>query len=143
MQIAICAVLVSSSLVAVRGLERSLHAHFGFDIENTLVAEADLSTAGYSGDRVSAMQKRMIEALQGLPVVESVGLADALPLSVNGGDDQIVFADRTSDLRPSNAAGESAPTTSLPNIFAHLVQHCFPGEHSQFTMTRVRLASPS
>jgi hypothetical protein len=50
-------------------VERSLHAHFGFDIENTLVAEADLSTAGYSGDRVSAMQKRMIEALQGLPGV--------------------------------------------------------------------------
>ena len=30
-QIAICAVLVTSSLVAVRGLVRSLHAHFGFD----------------------------------------------------------------------------------------------------------------
>jgi hypothetical protein len=57
-QIAICGVLVTSSLVALRGLERSLHAHFGFDIKNTLLAEADLSTAGYSGDRVPAMQKR-------------------------------------------------------------------------------------
>jgi hypothetical protein len=48
-------------------LERSLHAHFGFDIENTLVAEADLSTAGYSGDRVSAMQKRMIRHCKACP----------------------------------------------------------------------------
>ena len=30
-QIAICAVLVTSSLVAVRGLARSLHSNFGFD----------------------------------------------------------------------------------------------------------------
>ncbi len=117
MQIAICAVLVTSSLVAFRGLERSLHAHFGFDIENTLVAETDLSTAGYSGDRVSEMQKRMIEAMQGVPGVESVGLTDALPLSVNGGDDQIVFADRTSDLRPSNAAGEIRTYNVSPGYF--------------------------
>ncbi len=63
-QIAICAVLVTSSLVAVRGLVRSLHAHFGFDIENIMLAETDLSMAGYSGERVAAMQKRMIEALR-------------------------------------------------------------------------------
>ena len=63
-QIAICAVLVTSSLVAVRGLVRSLHNHFGFDIENTMVASTDLSMSGYSGDRVPAMQKRMIEAIE-------------------------------------------------------------------------------
>jgi predicted permease len=62
-QIAICAVLVTSSLVAIQGLVRSLHARYGFDIENILLAEADLSMAGYSGDRVPAMQKRMIQAL--------------------------------------------------------------------------------
>jgi predicted permease len=117
MQIAICGVLVTSSLVAVRGLERSLHAHFGFNIKNTLLAEADLSTAGYSGERVPAMQKRMVEAVQALPGVESVGLADALPLSVNGGDDQIVFADQVSDLRPSNAAGEIRTYKVSPEYF--------------------------
>ncbi|HEY1646657.1 MAG TPA: ABC transporter permease [Terracidiphilus sp.] len=116
-QIAICAVLVTSSLVAVRGLVRSLHAHFGFDISNTMLAEADLSTAGYSGERVPAMQKRMIDALRALPGVESVGLSDALPLSVNGGDDQIVFADPVSDLRPSNAAGEVRTYRVSPDYF--------------------------
>ena len=34
-QIAICAVLVTSSLVAVRGMVRSLHRHFGFEPQNT------------------------------------------------------------------------------------------------------------
>src|SRR4051794_30053244 len=35
-QIAICAVLVTSSLVAVRGLVRSLHGNFGFDPQNVM-----------------------------------------------------------------------------------------------------------
>jgi predicted permease len=116
-QIAICAVLVTSSLVAVRGLVNSLHAHFGFDIENTLLAEADLSMAGYSADRVPAMQKRMVEAVAALPGVESVGLADALPLSVNGDDEQSVFSDQTSDLRPSNAAGDANDYKVSPEYF--------------------------
>jgi predicted permease len=116
-QIAICAVLVTASLVAIRGLVRSLHAHFGFDIENIMLAETDLSTAGYSGDRVPAMQKRMIEALQALPGVESVGFADSLPLTVNGSGDSIVFTDSTSDLRPSNAAADAAMFHISPEYF--------------------------
>src|SRR5208283_5936877 len=46
-QIAICGVLVTSSLVAIRGLVRSLHAHFGFDVQNIMVASTDLSMSGY------------------------------------------------------------------------------------------------
>src|ERR1035438_3747262 len=116
-QIAICAVLVTSSLVAVRGLARSLHNHFGFDIENTMLASTDLSMSGYSGDRVPAMQKRMIEALQALPGVESVGLTDALPLGINSGGDSIVFTGNTSDLRPSNAAADAAIYNVSPEYF--------------------------
>jgi predicted permease len=105
-QISICAVLVTSSLVAVRGLVRSLHNHFGFEIENTMVASTDLSMSGYGPDRAPAMQKRMIEALEALPGVESVGLIDTLPLST-GGADSIVFTDNTPDLRPTNAAADA------------------------------------
>ena len=36
-QIAICAVLVTSSLVAVRGLARSLHSNFGFVPQNVML----------------------------------------------------------------------------------------------------------
>ncbi len=61
-QIAICAVLVTSSLVAVRGLVRSLHGNYGFDPRNTMLANVNLAMAGYSIDKVPAMQKRMIDA---------------------------------------------------------------------------------
>ena len=37
-QIAICAVLVTSSMVAVRGLIRSMHSNFGFDPRNAMLS---------------------------------------------------------------------------------------------------------
>jgi predicted permease len=115
-QIAICAVLVTSSLVAVRGLAHSLHANFGFGVRNTMLAETDLSMADYSPDRVPAMQKRMIDALQALPGVESVGLADGMPLG-DGAGDSIVFTDNTSDLRPSNAVFDAPVFNISPEYF--------------------------
>src|SRR5271170_6888454 len=62
-QIAICAVLVTSSFVAVRGLVRSLHSNFGFEPRNAMLVNTDLSMAGYRGAKVPVMQKRLIEAL--------------------------------------------------------------------------------
>ncbi len=101
-QIAICAVLVTSSMVAVRGLQRALHTNFGFEPQRTMLASADLHMAGYNGDRLPPMQKRLIDAVAAIPGVESVGLTDALLLNDTNGSD--VFTDGTTDLRPSHAA---------------------------------------
>ena len=101
-QIAICGVLVTSSMVAVRGLMRSLHAHYGFEPQHAMLVSADLHMAGYSGDRVAPMQKAMLDAVAGLPGVESVGMSD--PLLLNDTAISDVFSDRTSDLRPANSA---------------------------------------
>lgn len=79
-QIAICAVLVTASIVAVRGLDRSMHSHFGFDPDNAMLADTDLTMAGYVSDTAPAMQKRMLDALAAIPGTESVGLIDQLPL---------------------------------------------------------------
>jgi len=144
-QIAICAVLVTSSLVAARGLFRSLHAPFGFEIENTTVAETDLGMSGYSGDRVPALQRRMIEALQALPGVESVGLTDALPLSPNGGSSTSVFSDRTVDLRPANAAGHPVAFDVSPEYFRAAGTALLSGRtftwHDDKTSTRVAVVN--
>ncbi|MBV8810246.1 MAG: ABC transporter permease, partial [Acidobacteriaceae bacterium] len=105
-QIAICAVLVTSSMVAVRGLARSLDSKFGFEPRNATLVETALNMAGYSGDSVPAMQKRMIEALGKIPGVKSVGSVDRPPLYY-GANGSNVFTDNTADLRPSNAAAEA------------------------------------
>jgi predicted permease len=101
-QIAICALLVTSSMVAVRGLVRSMHSNFGFEQRNVLLVSTALRMAGYQGDQVPAMQRRMIDAVQKIPGVESVGLIDWMPFS-GGGDDSPVFTGEMTDLRPSNA----------------------------------------
>ena len=75
-QIAICAVLVTSSMVAVRGLVRSLHSNFGFNPRNVTIVNTDLSMAGYSGERAAEMQKRMLDSMRTIPGVESAGLID-------------------------------------------------------------------
>jgi predicted permease len=115
-QIAICAVLVTASMVAVRGLARSLHGNFGFDLHKTMLVDTALSMADYSGEKGPAMQKRMIEAVAAIPGVESVGLADQVPL----GDSQpesSVFTDSTSDLRPSKAISDAILFKISPEYF--------------------------
>jgi len=104
-QIALCAVLVTSSMVAVRGLARALHSNFGFEPRNAMLVSSDLRMAGYTGDRVPPMQKRMIDAVATIPGVESAGLADALLL--NDANRSNFFSDGTTDLKPANAAGNA------------------------------------
>ena len=115
-QIAICAVLVTSSMVAVRGLARSLDSNFGFEPRNATLVETALSMAGYSGDSVPAMQKRMIDALKTTPGVESVGSVDRPPLYY-GANGSNVFTDKTPDLRPSNATAEAMTYNVSPGYF--------------------------
>jgi len=115
-QVAICAVLVTSSLVAVRGLIRTLHSNFGFDPQNTVVVDTDLTTAGYRGDTVPVMQKRMLEAVEAIPGVESVGLVDQPPLG-DGPNTTNVFRDDAIDLRQANSAGEVVIMNISPEYF--------------------------
>jgi predicted permease len=105
LQVALCAVLVTSSLVAVRGLVRSLHSNFGFEPRNTMTAGVNLATVGYHTKDAPAMQRRMIDAMATIPGVEAVGLVnDYPPLVYTAGTRENVFKEEASDLRPSNAA---------------------------------------
>ena len=116
-QIAICAVLVTSSIVAVRGLVRSLHSNFGFDPRNVTIVNTDLSMAGYSGERVLEMQKRMLDAMRTIPGVESVGLIDWPPLISGAYGESDVFIDQATDLSPSNAVASPFSFRMSPEYF--------------------------
>lgn len=101
-QIALCAVLITSSLVAVRGLVHAMHSDFGFEPRNSMLVSANIHLAGYDNAQMQQMQKRMQDTITVIPGVESVGFTDALLLN-----DQIrstVFEDASTDLRPANAA---------------------------------------
>jgi predicted permease len=106
LQIAICAVLVTSSLVAVRGLARSMHSNFGFVPQNVVLGGTELHMSGYADERELQMQRRMLEAAANIPGATAVGYVDHLPLGLEGGDSG-VFADSTTDFRPTNQIAEA------------------------------------
>ncbi|MBS1804044.1 MAG: ABC transporter permease [Acidobacteria bacterium] len=101
-QIALCALLVTASLVAVRGLGRSLHAPFGFVPQGVMIAQTDLHMAGYSDESALPVQRRMIDAASQIPGVTGVGVVNSLPLS-GGGSNWSVYKEGTADFRPSNS----------------------------------------
>ena len=117
LQIAICGVLVTSSLVAVRGLERSLHGKFGVDPQHALLVETDLATSGYTLDRMPAMQKGMADAMRTIPGIATVGVVAQSPPMHLGWNDSKVFGDDVTDLRPGNAAADAIRYSVSPDYF--------------------------
>ena len=117
LQIAICAVLVTSSLVAARGLERSLHGKFGVDPQHVLLVETDLATSGYVADKMPAMQQRMADAMRTIPGIASVGVVAQTPPMHLGWNDSKVFGDDVADLRPGNAAADAIRYSVSPDYF--------------------------
>jgi predicted permease len=116
-QIAICAVLVTSSLVAVRGLARSLHSEFGFRPDHVVLAATDLKWAGYTGDKVPIMQQQILDAVNAIPGVAAAAYSSGLPLSLGSGD-SYVYADATTDFRPTNFAADAMSYRVSPGYFA-------------------------
>jgi predicted permease len=101
-QIAICAVLVTSSLVAARGMARSLNSNFGFEPRNALLLNTNLAMGGYQGEAAAAMQQRMAEEAAAIPGVTAVGWIDRVPLTGNTISTS-VYTDDTGEPTPSNA----------------------------------------
>ena len=83
-QIAICALLVTASLVAVRGMMRALKAPLGIEPQHAMVAQVDLGMVGINGDEALLKQKQMIGAVESIPGVGATGIVNFLPLSGSG-----------------------------------------------------------
>ncbi len=146
-QIALCAVLVTSSMVAVRGLVRSLHSDFGFDPANVTIVTSDLRMAGYSGERVPEMQKRMLGAMQAIPGVEAVGLIDWPPL-ISGVYEQVdVYSDQAGDLSPANAVSSPFSFRISPDYFRAAGTTLLAGRtfswHDDANAPRVAIVNPA
>ena len=79
-QVAICALLVTASLVAVRGMRRALDGSAaGIKPQGVMLASIDLG--GPAGDLTLEKQKEMIEAVRSIPGVTAVGAVRETPMS--------------------------------------------------------------
>jgi len=101
-QIALCTLLVTASFVALRGMQRSLHAPLGFEPKGVALAVTDLHMGGYKDAGALQVQKRIINEVGQIPGVESVGTINETPLGT-GGSSTRVYRQGTSDFRPSNS----------------------------------------
>ena len=115
-QITICTLLVTASLVALRGMGRSLHANFGFNPAGVTLLDTDTSMAGYSDPRTVDIQKRLIQQAQQIPGVLAVGAIDGVPLGINSSDGS-VYRSEVSDFRDSNSLTDAMRYAVSPGYF--------------------------
>ncbi|MGA7107979.1 MAG: ABC transporter permease [Terracidiphilus sp.] len=120
LQIMLCALLVTASLVSLRGMERSLHAPMGFNAEGVLLALEDLHMAGYSDDSSLPVQRRMIEEASRIPGVTAVGTINSAPLSGSSSNTD-VYREGTANPRSSNSV-LSAQYFSISPEYLHAAQ---------------------
>jgi predicted permease len=78
-QIAICTLLVTASLVAVRGMQRELHAPLGFQPQGAMLVDVDLSQSGRAGN--VALEKQLLDAVRGVPGVTAAGTVNRTPMT--------------------------------------------------------------
>jgi predicted permease len=78
-QIAICTLLVTASLVAVRGMMRTVHGPLGFQPQGVMLADMDMSEVEQGGGL--ALQKKIIEAARSVPGVTAAGAVKPVPMS--------------------------------------------------------------
>ena len=101
-QVALCFVLVSACLLSLRGLQKSLSMHLGFEPQGVTMAAFDLGLAGYSENRGPEFQRRALDALSRLPGVQSAAYSNSVPLSIDQSHTSI-YPEGQSDLRASTA----------------------------------------
>jgi predicted permease len=102
-QIALCTLLVTASLVAVRGMQRSLRAPMGFQPQGAMRASALMGMAGYSDTASLPLQKRMIQEALAAPGVIAAGTINFTPLSGSGSTTSF-YRDGTTQFTPTHVA---------------------------------------
>ncbi|HXR78639.1 MAG TPA: ABC transporter permease [Bryobacteraceae bacterium] len=80
-QIAICTLLVTASLVAMRGMVRVLHAPLGIQPQGAMLVDLDLSRVEPAGGATVEKKKALIEAVQSIPGVTAVGTVNRAPFT--------------------------------------------------------------
>ncbi len=93
-QVAICVVLVSACALSLRGLQQALTMSLGIDPRGVTIVGFDLGLAGYTKEDGAQFQRRVLDAVQQLPGVQSAAYSNSLPLSIDQSSNTIYPDDR-------------------------------------------------
>jgi macrolide transport system ATP-binding/permease protein len=117
-QVALCFVLVSASLLSLRGLQQALKMNLGFEPQHVSLVAFELGLAGYSEDRGRAFQQQTLQIIQRLPGVQSAAYSNSIPLSIDQSHTGVFPADKA-DPQPSDRIPVTYYEVS-PGFFATL-----------------------
>jgi predicted permease len=125
-QIAICTLLVTASLVAVRGMMRELHAPIGFEPQGATLAEMDLGQVDQEGDVALEKEKEVLDATRSIPGVSAAGAV--FPTPMNGWIRDIpIYQPGTVEFRMDNYALTTYVYMTSPGYLAASRTHLLAG----------------
>jgi predicted permease len=99
-QVTLCCLLIMSSLVALRGLQKALEIPLGFQSAGTAVAGFDLGLSRYEKVQGQAFQRAALESVSRLPGVTMAAFASSVPLSIDQSSNSVA-PEEAADFRPS------------------------------------------
>ena len=81
-QVALSLVLVVSTVLVVRSLQRAVTIDIGFNPHHAVAVAFDVALSGYNEERGKVFERQLMEQLKAIPGLDSVALSSSLPLSV-------------------------------------------------------------
>jgi predicted permease len=111
-QVAVCMVLLTGSVMMVRTLRSTLEMRYGFDPEHAVALRVDMAMQGYTEEQGQAFQRRLIEKMRAIPGTEAVGLSNSIPFSIDQSSSIVTVEGKpvpVISLIPSAAMYQSGP----------------------------------
>jgi predicted permease len=133
-QIALCCVTVTSAFVSLRGLGKAMTMNMGINPRHTVLTKFELNQAGYTDATADQFQRQLLERVSRLPGVEAAAYGTSTPLSMDV-DDSNVFAQQTTDFKPSNRAFSADNYSVSPGYFVAAGTPFLAGRDVSFTDT--------
>ncbi|MBO0859261.1 MAG: ABC transporter permease [Chloracidobacterium sp.] len=93
-QIAVSLLLLIAAGLTLRALQRLRAMNPGFNPENALMMNFDLSLQGYQSDAGAHLRKQLLDRVESLPGVRSASITDFMPLSLSFNSTQILIEGR-------------------------------------------------
>jgi predicted permease len=114
-QVTLCCLLVMSSLVALRGMQRAFEIPLGFEPQGVAVVGFDLGLSRYDKARGRVFQREALDALTQIPGVTMAAFANSVPLSIDQSSN-VVAPEEATDFRHSARVNASVYEVS-PGYF--------------------------
>jgi predicted permease len=109
-QVAVSLLLLIAAGLTLRALQRLRAMNPGFNPENALMMNFDLSMQGYQADAGAQLRKQLLNRVESLPGVRSASITDFIPLSMNYNSTTILTEGRRQE------RGVNAPSAMYANV---------------------------